>query len=173
MTAVIWLTGMSGAGKTSIASGLLTSLKEASVPSLLLDGDRIRQGLSRDLGFSQQDRAENVRRVAEVARLLVDENMLVVVALISPSAKERATARQIVGPARFYEVFVDAPLAVLEQRDPKGLYRLARHGQLAQFTGIDSGYEKPQSPALVLRTDQQSLTQSIDALRAAMSSWGL
>ena len=173
MAAVIWLTGMSGAGKTSIASGLLAALKEASIPALSLDGDRVRSGLSRDLGFSPQDRAENVRRVAEVARLLVDEGLLVVVALISPSARERDAARNIIGASRFYEVFVNAPLDVLEQRDPKGLYRLARSGNLSQFTGIDSVYEKPLSPALILHTDDQTLDQSIQTLRTAMSGWGL
>jgi adenylyl-sulfate kinase len=139
MTAAIWLTGYSGAGKSTIAA-----LLHAALPgSVLLDGDTIRRGLNSDLGFSNADRAENIRRVAEVARLIVASRHIAIVALISPFRADRDLARAKFAPGQFVEVFVDTPLAVAEARDVKGLYRRARAGQLPQFTGIDSPYEAP------------------------------
>ena len=139
MTAAIWLTGYSGAGKSTIAA-----LLHAALPgSVLLDGDTIRCGLNSDLRFSNADRAENIRRVAEVARLIVASKHIAIVALISPFRADRDLARAMFAPGQVVEVFVDTPLAVAEARDEKGLYRRARAGQLPQFTGIDSPYEAP------------------------------
>jgi len=149
---VIWLTGLSGAGKSTIANALEGELHRQSKRTYILDGDNIRQGLNRDLGFSDADRAENIRRIAQVARLFVDAGVIVVVAFISPFRAERQAARDLFAAGDFVEVFVDVPLALAEQRDPKGLYRKARTGELRQFTGIDSPYEAPLSPELVLPT---------------------
>jgi len=147
-----WLTGLPGAGKTTLARLLEVRLRAQGRTVMVLDGDLLRQGLNRDLGFSDADRAENIRRTAEVARLLVDAGTTVVVALISPLRAERDKARERFAPGTFVEVFVDAPLAECERRDPKGLYARARRGELRQFTGIDSAYEPPLSPDLHLHT---------------------
>ena len=147
---VVWLTGLSGAGKTSIADRLEQKLYTRGVHAYLLDGDNIRHGLNRDLGFTDADRVENVRRVAEVARLMVDAGLVVIVALISPFRAERQMARDLMGDGEFIEVFVDTPLDICEQRDSKGLYRKAQSGQLVNFTGIDSPYEVPLTPDIVL-----------------------
>jgi len=149
---VVWLTGLSGAGKSTIANALERELNRQGKRTYILDGDNIRQGLNRDLGFSDADRAENIRRVAQVARLFVDAGVIVVVAFISPFRAERQAARELFAPGDFLEVFVDVPLALAEERDPKGLYRKARTGELRQFTGIDSPYEPPLAAELVLPT---------------------
>lgn len=149
---VVWLTGLSGAGKSTIANALERELHRQGKRTYILDGDNIRQGLNRDLGFSDADRAENIRRIAQVARLFVDAGVIVVVAFISPFRAERDAARALFAPGEFLEVFVDVPLAIAEERDPKGLYRKARSGTLPQFTGIDSPYEPPLAPELVLPT---------------------
>lgn len=140
---VIWLTGLSGAGKSTIATALERYLCSQGQHTYLLDGDNVRLGLCKDLGFSDADREENIRRVAEVARLFVDAGLIVITAFISPFARDRALARAVVGPEQFIEVFVDTPLAECERRDPKGLYSRARRGLVTQFTGIDSPYEAP------------------------------
>jgi len=152
----IWLTGLSGSGKSTIASELTTQLAQRGRPCYVLDGDVLRQGLNRDLGFSREDRAENIRRTAEVARLMNEAGVTVIVALISPFRQDRATARSTIGSDRFLEVFVDAPLAVCESRDPKGLYAKARNGQVPEFTGISSPYEPPTEPDLHLQTATMS-----------------
>ncbi|KRD46246.1 adenylyl-sulfate kinase [Acidovorax sp. Root275] len=149
---VVWLTGLSGAGKSTIANALERELNRQGKRTYILDGDNIRQGLNRDLGFSDADRAENIRRVAQVARLFVDAGVIVVVAFISPFRAERQAARELFAPGDFLEVFVDVPLALAEERDPKGLYRKARTGELRQFTGIDSPYEPPLAAELMLPT---------------------
>ena len=141
---VVWLTGLSGAGKSTIADVLIGELHRRGVHTALLDGDNLRSGLNADLGFGDEDRVENVRRTIEVARLMVDAGLVVVVALISPFRAERAMARERIGAERFVEVFVDTPLGVCEQRDTKGLYRRARAGEIADFTGISSPYEPPE-----------------------------
>lgn len=151
MPQCIWLTGLSGSGKSTIANLLEKRLYAAGKHSYLLDGDNVRHGLSRDLGFSETDRVENVRRVAEVAKLMVDAGLIVVVGLISPYRAERLMARQLFSPNEFIEVFVDTPLDVCERRDVKGLYAKARLGQLKNFTGIDSPYEVPTSPEIQLQ----------------------
>ena len=146
----IWLTGLSGAGKSTIADLLEKSLHAQGVHTYLLDGDNVRHGLCGDLGFDQAARVENIRRVAEVARLMVDAGLVVLVSLISPYHADRQWARSLFAEGEFLEVFVDAPLAECEGRDPKGLYSKARRGLLKNFTGIDSPYEIPQKPDIHL-----------------------
>jgi adenylyl-sulfate kinase len=153
---VLWLTGLSGAGKSTIANLVERRLYSLGHHTYLLDGDNVRHGLNRDLGFTDLDRVENIRRVAEVAKLMVDAGLIVVVSFISPFRSERALARALFEEGEFVEVFVDAPLPVAEARDPKGLYRKARAGELRNFTGIDSPYEPPENPEL--RLDTSSLT---------------
>jgi len=160
----IWLTGMSGAGKTTLARALLEQLRAAGRGAVLLDGDEARRGLCADLGFSADDRRENVRRLAEVARILVDSGLVCLVAVISPFQQDRDSARARVGSERFKEVFVDAPMEVLEARDTKGLYAAARRGEIAQFTGISSPYERPLSPDLHLHTAGKSPAELLPGL---------
>jgi bifunctional enzyme CysN/CysC len=161
--AVIWLTGLSGAGKSTIAQSLERDLFQRGIHTYVLDGDNIRHGLNSNLGFSPDDRVENIRRVSEVARLMADAGTVVITAFISPYRMDRSRAREIAleGNAEFIEVFVDAPLAVCEARDPKNLYKKARAGQIRQFTGIDAPYEAPEDPEIVVRTDQQSVDESV------------
>jgi adenylyl-sulfate kinase len=151
--AIIWLTGLSGAGKSATAEALRALLAARGQRATILDGDELRQGLSRDLGFGDAARIENIRRAAEVARILARADIVTIVSLISPFRKERAQARAIAGDIPFLEVYIDAPLAVCEARDPKGLYRRARAGLIPNFTGIDSAYEAPLEPDLHLHTD--------------------
>ena len=150
---VIWLTGLSGAGKSTIANLVEGELHRRGHHTYLLDGDNVRHGLNSDLGFTDVDRVENIRRVAEVARLMADAGLIVLVSFISPFRAERRMARERLGPGEFFEVWVDAPLEVAEQRDPKGLYGKARRGELFNFTGIDSPYEPPERPEIHLRTE--------------------
>jgi len=152
----LWLTGLSGAGKSTLAQLLVPRLRARGWPACSIDGDVLRHGLSRDLGFSDADRSENIRRAAEVARLMVGQGLWVVVSLISPFRADRAFARSCFASGQFVEVFVDASLAVCERRDPKGLYARARRGQLPGMTGIDSAYEAPEHPELHLRTELES-----------------
>lgn len=150
---VIWLTGLSGAGKSTLANALEVLLHAHGVRTYILDGDDIRKCLSKDLGFSEADRAQNIRRAAEVARLMMEAGLVVITAFISPFRQEREMARALIGENNFVEIFVDTSLAVCEQRDPKGLYKRARLGQIPNMTGIDSPYEQPLAPALVVRPD--------------------
>jgi adenylyl-sulfate kinase len=158
---VIWLTGLSGAGKTTIATELERQLFKAGHHTYLLDGDILRRGLCRDLGFTPMDRRENIRRVGEVAALFADAGCIAIAAFISPFHEDRDGIRKILGPKRFIEVFVDAPLEVCEQRDVKGLYAKARAGLLKEFTGVSSPYEPPLDPEVRVRTDQLSLEASV------------
>ncbi|HXU89687.1 MAG TPA: sulfate adenylyltransferase subunit CysN [Methylomirabilota bacterium] len=160
---VLWFTGLSGAGKSTIANLVDRQLYVRGLHTYLLDGDNVRHGLNRDLGFTDEDRVENIRRVAEVAKLMVDAGLIVLVSFISPFRAERTMARELVGADEFIEIFVDAPLAVAESRDPKGLYRKARLGQLQNFTGIDSPYERPEDPEI--RIDTTSTTAESAAAR--------
>ena len=170
---VIWLTGLSGAGKSTIANLVERRLHAAGCHTYLLDGDNLRHGLNKDLGFTASDRVENIRRAAEVAKLMLDAGLVVIVALISPFTHEREMARSLVEEGEFIEVFVDAPLEVAEGRDPKGLYRKARRGELRNFTGIDAPYERPESPELHLDTAAQSPEESADAVLALLHRNGL
>ncbi len=149
---VLWLTGVSGAGKSTIANLVEGELHRRGYHTYLLDGDNVRHGLNSDLGFTEAGRVENIRRVAEVAKLMVDAGLIVLVSFISPFRAERDMARSLFEPGDFLEVYVDTPLAVAEGRDPKGLYRKARRGELINFTGIDSPYEPPESPEIRLET---------------------
>ncbi|WP_310733110.1 adenylyl-sulfate kinase [Rubrivivax rivuli] len=151
---VLWLTGLSGAGKSTIAQATCRALRDQGRAAAVLDGDELRRGLTRDLGFSEADRAENVRRAAEVARLMADAGLVVIVALISPFREDRARARALFEEGRFFEIHIDTALSVAEARDPKGLYRQARQGLLPAFTGISSPYETPLEPALRIDTAQ-------------------
>jgi bifunctional enzyme CysN/CysC len=149
---VMWLTGLSGAGKSTIANLVESELHRRGHHTYLLDGDNVRHGLNADLGFTQADRVENIRRVAEVAKLMVDAGLIVLVSFISPFRAERLMARSLFEPGEFLELFIDTPLAVAEERDPKGLYKKARSGELANFTGIDSPYEPPEKPEIHIET---------------------
>lgn len=167
---VIWLTGLSGAGKSTIAKSLRLRAIAAGVPVAILDGDDIRRGLSQGLGFGQADRRENIRRIAEVARLLSDQGLVVIVAAVSPMRELRALARNIIGAA-FREVYVSAPLATCERRDVKGLYARARRGEVTKFTGISDAYEAPLQPDLVIDTSDCEVAQATSALMSAFSEW--
>jgi bifunctional enzyme CysN/CysC len=153
---VLWYTGLSGAGKSTIANLVDKRLHAASRHTYLLDGDNVRHGLNRDLGFTDADRVENIRRIAEVAKLMVDAGLIVSTAFISPFRAERQMARTLVAEGEFVEIFIDTPLGVAEQRDPKGLYKKARRGDLKNFTGIDSPYERPEAPELTIDTTDGS-----------------
>lgn len=158
---VLWFTGLSGAGKSTTATALQTQLTALGCNTYLLDGDLLRRGLCKDLGFSEHDRAENLRRIGEVARLMVDAGLLVICATISPFEKTRRELRAGFLAGDFIEVFIDAPLSVCEARDVKGLYRKARAGEITQFTGIDSSYDRPTAAELHIRTDQISVTEAV------------
>ena len=167
---VIWLTGLSGSGKTSTADALEKKLHALGYKTYTLDGDNVRHGLNNDLGFTDADRVENIRRVAEVAKLMVDAGLIVITAFISPFISERGYARQILADNEFIEVFVDAPIEVCEARDPKGLYKKARSGQLKNFTGIDSEYQKPQNPEIVLESAKKNPEELADYVLEYMIS---
>ncbi|MFD4638945.1 adenylyl-sulfate kinase [Lentzea sp. NPDC058436] len=169
---VVWLTGLSGAGKSTIADLVERTLHAEGRHTFLLDGDNVRHGLNSDLGFTDADRVENIRRIAEVAALMVDAGLVVLVSFISPFRAERALARELVDENEFCEVFVDTPLEVAEQRDPKGLYRKARRGELANFTGIDSPYEPPLQPEVRLDTTMLSPQAAADAVVARLRTLG-
>lgn len=154
---VIWFTGLSGAGKSTLANALERALHARGRHSYLLDGDNVRHGLNRDLGFSDTDRVENIRRIAEMAKLFVDAGLIVMTAFISPFRADRQLARDLVAADEFIEVHVATPLSICEERDPKGLYRKARAGEIRQFTGIDSAYETPEAPELVVDTAANDL----------------
>jgi bifunctional enzyme CysN/CysC len=161
--AVVWLTGLSGAGKSTIAQSIERDLFHRGMNTYVLDGDNIRHGLNSNLGFSPDDRVENIRRVSEVAKLMADAGTVVITAFISPYRMDRRRAREIAleGNAEFIEVFVDAPLEVCEARDPKNLYKKARAGEIREFTGIDAPYEAPDDPEIVVRTDEQTVDESV------------
>lgn len=158
--AVVWLTGLSGAGKSTIANALELALVDAGRHTYLLDGDNVRLGLCKDLGFSDKDREENIRRIAEIANLFVDAGLITITAFISPFRRDRELAKQVIGADNFIEVYIDTPLAECERRDPKGLYDKARKGIIKNFTGIDSAYEAPESPQLRINTLEEDLSSA-------------
>lgn len=165
---VLWFTGLSGLGKSTVAGALEQALHAHGVSTYLLDGDNVRHGLCRDLGFTENDRRENIRRVGEVAKLMVDAGLVVLTAFISPHRAERQMVRDMLAAGQFIEVFVDTPLEICEVRDPKGLYKKARSGELKNFTGIDSVYESPQAADIHLNGEQlvtNLIEQLLDVLR--------
>jgi bifunctional enzyme CysN/CysC len=169
----LWLTGLSGAGKSTIANTLERRLHAIGVHTYLLDGDNIRHGLCRDLGFTEADRVENIRRVSEVARLMTDAGLVTLVSLISPFEADRRSARELFIAGGFLEVFVDTPLAVCEARDPKGLYGKARQGQIRNFTGVDQLYEVPHLPEMRFDTSIQGVEEIVDAMIAELFRRGI
>lgn len=169
---VIWFTGLSASGKSTIAGALEEILTLQGYHTYLLDGDNVRHGLCRDLGFSDADRKENIRRVGEVARLMSDAGLIVLTAFISPFRADRQTVREIVPDGQFIEVFVDTPISVCRQRDPKGLYAKADRGELKQFTGVDSPYEEPEDPEVRILAGELSVAESVNQLLAHLHGIG-
>ena len=170
---VLWFTGLSGAGKSTIANLVEKKLHAMGRHTYILDGDNVRHGLNKDLGFTAADRVENIRRIGEVARLMVDAGLIVVTAFISPFRAERRMARGLLAEGEFVEVFVDAPLEVAEERDPKGLYRKARRGEIKNFTGIDSPYEAPETPEIRIDTAALPPEAAADQILAVLRRRGL
>ncbi len=170
---VLWFSGLSGSGKSTIARALESALIDAGRLPFVLDGDNLRLGLNRDLGFSESDRVENLRRVAEVARLMADAALIVITAFISPLRTSRQTARDIIGAERFFEVHVSTSLATCEARDIKGLYRKAREGKIADFTGISSPFEPPESPPIDIPTETPGVSEAVRRLIAMLERRGV
>ena len=171
--AVVWLTGLSGSGKSTIAYRLESILLQAGCKAYVLDGDNLRHGLNGDLGFAPEDRAENIRRVGEVAKLFLDAGIIVIAAFVSPYAADRAAIRESVSDGAFFEVFVDTPLDVCESRDPKGLYAKARAGEIKNFTGIDDPFEEPVEPEIKLDTHLLSVDESVGNVISFLRSRGI
>lgn len=161
---VLWYTGLSGSGKSTIANAVEAKLFELGKHTYTLDGDNIRHGLNGDLTFSDKDRVENIRRIGEVSKLFVDAGLLVSTAFISPFISDRQQARELLAENEFIEVFIDTPIEVCEQRDPKGLYKKARSGEIKNFTGIDSAYEPPKAPEVHVKTAEQNIEQSVEQI---------
>ena len=161
---VVWMTGLSGSGKSTIANALEKKLLQMNFHTFILDGDNIRLGLNKDLGFTDADRVENIRRVGQVAKLMIDAGLIVIVAFISPFRSDRDLVKKMIGKKEFVEVFIDTPLSVAEDRDVKGLYAKARSGKLKNFTGIDSPYETPENPDIHIKTDNQTIDESVNAI---------
>ncbi|QIV95576.1 adenylylsulfate kinase [Allofrancisella inopinata] len=156
---VLWYTGLSGSGKSTIANAVDRMLYEKGCHTYLLDGDNIRHGLSKDLGFDEPDRVENIRRIAEVAKLFADAGLIVGTAFISPFVSEREQARELIGRDQFIEIFIDTDLSECEKRDPKGLYKKVRKGNITNFTGVSSPYEKPTNPEIYVKTQETSIKE--------------
>jgi len=169
---ILWFTGLSGSGKSTIANAVESALHAKGHHTYLLDGDNIRMGLNRGLGFSEADRVENLRRIGEVAKLFVDAGTIVLTAFISPYQKERDSVRALVETGEFIEIFIDTPLDVCEGRDPKGLYKKARAGEIPEFTGISSPYEAPFTPELHVKTAEQSIEASVDQILTYLETKG-
>lgn len=167
---VVWLTGLSAAGKSTLANELEKVLHAKGYYTVLLDGDTVRKGINNNLGFGKADRQENIRRIAELSKVLAENGVIVISAFITPSNSLRQLARSIIGPSQYVEVFVDAPLAVCESRDPKGLYGKARKGLIPLFTGIDAPFEIPENPDVHLHTDRIDVPSAIDAIFTSIYS---
>jgi bifunctional enzyme CysN/CysC len=171
--AVLWFTGLSGSGKSTIANLVERRLHAEGVHTYLLDGDNVRHGLNRDLGFTDADRVENIRRVAEVAKLFADSGLIVIVAFISPFRAERQTAKELLPEGEFFEIFVDTPIEICKQRDPKGLYARAERGEIKNFTGIDSPYEPPVDPDIHLETAGAEPSEMVEVVLGQLRSLGV
>jgi len=169
---LIWMTGLSGSGKSTIAYTLEHALIQRGHLAYVLDGDNIRHGLNKNLGFSAEDREENIRRIGEVASLFADTGVITITAFISPYRKDRDNNRKLLGEGNFIEVYCKAPLDICEQRDPKGLYKKARAGEIKGFTGIDDPYEEPLNPEMVIQTDKMSPQEATVALIERLESMG-
>lgn len=169
---ILWFTGLSGSGKSTIANALDTKLNELGKHTYLLDGDNVRHGLNRDLGFSDSERIENIRRIGEVSKLFVESGLIVITAFISPFRSDRKIVHELVGAGEFIEVFIDTPLEICELRDPKGLYKKARNGEIPAFTGISSPYEAPENPKIYISTIDQSIKESVDCIVSYMQNKG-
>jgi len=161
---VLWFTGLSGSGKSTLSNALDRRLYDLGIRTYLLDGDNIRQGLSRDLGFSKTDRMENIRRIAEVAKLFLETGMIIIVAFISPYQSDRQLAREVIGPENFLEIYVQCSLKECERRDPKGLYVKARRGEISHFTGVSDPYEKPENPDIIVRTEEERVEEATERI---------
>ena len=161
---VLWLTGLSGSGKSTIAKGLEQKLHLAGYFTQVLDGDNIRSGINNNLGFSAEDRSENIRRISEVAKLFLEAGVVTICSFVSPTNAIRNVAKTIIGNKDFVEIYINAPLEVCEKRDVKGLYKKARAGQIKDFTGIDAPFEAPQNPALEIKTHEKTIEQAVDQL---------
>jgi adenylylsulfate kinase len=158
---ILWFTGLSGAGKSTLAHAVEDSLHRQNIRTFVLDGDNVRKGLCKDLGFSDDDRTENIRRIGEVSNLLMQAGVITLTAFISPFIKDRQIVRDLVGEGEFIEIYCQSPLDICEQRDPKGLYKKARAGEIPEFTGISSPYEEPQNPEIVLETGAHSIDECV------------
>ena len=169
---ILWFTGLSGSGKSTVANVLEGALFELGHHTYLLDGDNVRHGLNKDLGFSAEDRVENIRRIGESAKLFTDAGLIVLTAFISPYQRDREMVRELMGEGEFIEIFVDTPLEVCEERDPKGLYKKARAGEIKNFTGIDDPYEAPESPEITLHTADESAEESAAKVIATLEEKG-
>ena len=167
---LLWYTGLSGSGKSTIANAVEAKLFELGCHTYLLDGDNVRMGLSKGLTFSDEDRVENIRRISEVAKLFVDAGLIVSTAFISPFKADRAQAREIMAEGEFIEVFIDTPIEVCESRDPKGLYKKARAGEIPNFTGISSAFDEPESPELHIKTAENSIEQCAEQIVQYLTS---
>ncbi|MCL5039664.1 MAG: adenylyl-sulfate kinase [Firmicutes bacterium] len=163
---IVWFTGLSGSGKSTIANALEQRLHQMGLRTYLLDGDNIRHGLNADLGFSPEDRRENIRRIGEVAKLFVDAGVIVITAFISPYRADRQMVREMVAPGEFIEVYVKCPLELCERRDPKGLYKKARRGEITDFTGVSAPYEEPEKPEVVVESDRESVEEGVEKIIA-------
>ncbi len=170
---ILWFTGLSGSGKSTLAHAVEEKLFSMGIHTYVLDGDNIRTGLNKDLGFSEEDRKENIRRIGEVAKLFVDAGLIVLTAFISPYRRDRDFVRNLVEEGEFIEVYVKCPLEVCEQRDVKGLYKKARQGIIKNFTGIDDPYEEPLSPEITVETDKESVEESVDKIISYLIKRGI
>lgn len=171
--AVVWFTGLSGAGKTTTAEALRQRLQDQGCACYLLDGDALRDGLCKDLGYSAKDRQENIRRAGEVCRLMMDAGFIVLATFISPSRLDRQAVRQRIGEHAFMECYVDTPLWICESRDTKGLYKRARNGQLTNMTGVDAPYQAPTNPDLAITTNASSVSQNVGLILAVLREKGI
>ncbi|MDM5222723.1 adenylyl-sulfate kinase [Peribacillus sp. NJ11] len=166
---VLWFTGLSGSGKSTIANAVAKELYNRNIRSYVLDGDNIRHGLNKDLGFSEEDRTENIRRIGEVSKLFVDSGQFVLTAFISPFRADRQIVRDLLDEGEFIEVYIKCPIEECEVRDPKGLYDKARKGIIKDFTGIDSPYEEPEQPEIILESDQYSIEECVEQVIAYLT----
>ncbi|MEY9867527.1 adenylylsulfate kinase [Peribacillus sp. B2I2] len=167
---VLWFTGLSGSGKSTIANAVAKELYNRNIRSYVLDGDNIRHGLNKDLGFSEEDRTENIRRIGEVSKLFVDSGQFVLTAFISPFRADRQIVRDLLDEGEFIEVYIKCPIEECEVRDPKGLYDKARKGIIKDFTGIDSPYEEPEQPEIILESDQYSIEECVEQVIAYLTA---